>query len=533
MPLTGKNIIGNGDSSEGSQKFRAINPATGQELPTDFVHATPGETDRAVELADAAFRQRGHGGPAQTVELLGRAADEIEAFGAELVQRCHAETGLPKTRVKLERGRTCQQLRMFAELVGEGSWVDARIDRAIPNRRPVPKPDMRRMLIPLGPVAVFPASNFPLAFSVAGGDTASALAAGCPVIVKARPAHPGTSELIARAVQKAVRASGMPDGWFSMLHGTGRELGMSLVRHPAIRAVGFTGSLSGGRTLCDAAAARPEPIPVYAEMGSINPVFLMPGALAERAEALAEGLHASLTLGVGQFCTNPGLVVAVEGNDLDRFVGALRPRIESTEPGTMLLSAIRQSYEEGTQSLAEVPGVERVAQSSTDPDRAKTQCGAALFVTDAETFLNNDLLSHEVFGPSTLVVRCRDVQATHRVAEHLPGQLTATLHAVEGELADDDRLLSILQRKAGRVLFGGYPTGLEVCPSTHHGGPYPASSDAHFTSVGTAAIHRFARPICYQDFPQAQLPLELQDRNHRGIWRLIDGEMSRQDVPPK
>jgi len=528
MPLHGKNIIGRALSAEGESTFQAIDPATGEKLETRFHDATPEEVERAVQLAAGAFEARRPPDPAQTARLLQRIADRIEALGDELIDRCNAETGLPAARLQMERGRTCGQLRLFAGVVSEGSWVDARIDRAIPDRQPIPKPDVRRMLVPIGPVVVFPASNFPLAFSVAGGDTASALAAGCPVIVKARPAHPGTSELVGQAVQRAVEEAGMPDGWFSMLHGPGRELGMKLVRHPAIKAVGFTGSLQGGRTLFDAAASRPDPIPVYAEMGSINPVFLMPDALAERAQEIAAGLHRSVTLGVGQFCTNPGLVIAPAGDDLDRFVAALGKLIEATEPGTMLFDGILEGYERGVEKLSNVAGVEVAARSAQIPQRQKTQCAAAVFVVDGDIFLQNPALGHEVFGPSTLVVRCRDEAQMLEIARTLEGQLTCTIHTADDGLARHGELLSILETKAGRVLFGGFPTGVEVCPSMNHGGPYPATTDAHFTSVGTAAIYRFARPICYQNFPQAQLPPELRDKNERGIWRMVDGELVKQ-----
>ena len=530
MPLHGKNIIGRVLSADGESTFQAIDPATGQRLATHFHNATPEEADRAVRLAARAFEGRRPREPAQTVRLLERIADGIEALGDELIDRCNAETGLPAGRLLMERGRTCGQLRLFAGVVSEGSWVDARIDRAIPDRQPIPKPDVRRMLVPIGPVVVFPASNFPLAFSVAGGDTASALAAGCPVIVKARPAHPGTSELVGRAVQQAVEETGLPDGWFSMLHGPGRELGMTLVRHPVVKAVGFTGSLEGGRTLFDAAASRPNPIPVYAEMGSINPVFLMPDALAERAQEIAAGLHQSVTLGVGQFCTNPGLVIGLAGDDLDRFVAALGKRIEATAPGTMLLDGILEGYERGVERLSNVAGVEVAARSAQTPQRQKTQCAAALFVVDGDAFLHNAELHREVFGPSTLVVRCRDEAQMLEIARALDGQLTCTIHTTGDGLAGCAELLSILETKAGRVLFGGFPTGVEVCPSMNHGGPYPATTDVHFTSVGTAAIYRFARPVCYQNFPQDQLPRELRDRNERGIWRLVDGVSSKDDA---
>jgi len=531
MTLHGKNILGHRLSAAGSETFRAIDPALSGPIEPPFFVATAEEVDEAVGLADRAFRDGPAPEPAQTASLLERIADQIEAVGDELIDRCGAETGLPPGRLKMERARTAGQLRLFAALVAEGSWVDARIDRAIPDRQPLPKPDLRRMLVPIGPVLVFPASNFPLAFSVAGGDTASALAAGCPLIVKARPAHPGTSELIGMAVQKAMVAAGMPDGWFSMLHGPGRSTGVRLVEHPAVKAVGFTGSLSGGRKLMDVAAARPEPIPVYAEMGSINPVFLLPGALAERAEAIAAGLCQSMNLGVGQFCTQPGLVIALEDANLARLIDALAKLVEETAPGTMLLKPILDGYCEGTERLSRTPGVTPAARSRQSPDPGKTQAAAAVFVTDAETFLASDDLCAEVFGPATLLVRCRSPEQLLAIAEELEGQLTATIHATEADLKTHGRLVATVRRKAGRLVFGGFPTGVEVCPSMHHGGPYPASSDAHFTSVGTAAVYRFARPVCYQGFPQHCLPPELQDKNVRNVWRLVDGVLTKDDVP--
>jgi NADP-dependent aldehyde dehydrogenase len=528
MPLHGKNFIGHSLSAEGEGTFQAINPATSDKLDPLFHNATEPEIDRALEVADQAFQSRRRRNPKQDAELLRQIASEIDVLGDELIDRGSAETGLTTARLKTECARTTGQLRMFAELVCEGSWVDARIDHALGDRKPVPRPDLRRMLLPIGPVVVFPASNFPLAFSVAGGDTASALAAGCPVIVKARPSHPGTSELVAQAVRKAMMATGMPDGWFSMLHGAGRELGMYLVKHPAIRAVGFTGSIQGGRALFDAAAARPDPIPVYAEMGSINPVFLLPGALDERGPQIAQGLHQSITVGVGQFCTNPGLVIVMDDPCTEALLSTVTKLIHETPAGTMLMEAILDGYEKGILQLSTVPGVECIGRSSHRADRSKTHCGAALFVTDASTFLKDHRLREEVFGPCTLVVRCRHRQEMLAIARSLDGQLTATVHAAGQELNDNDDLLAILETKAGRLLLNGFPTGVEVCAAMNHGGPYPATTDVHFTSVGTGAILRFARPVCYQGFPQAQLPPELRDENELGIWRLIDNRLTRE-----
>jgi 2,5-dioxopentanoate dehydrogenase len=424
-----------------------------------------------------------------------------------------------------ERVRTVNQLRLFATLIRDGSWVDARIDRAIPERKP-PKPDLRRMLIPLGPVAVFAASNFPLAFSVAGGDTASAFAAGCPVIVKAHPAHAATSELTARAIVKAAQATGMPAGVFSIIHSTRNEMSVAVVKHPLAKAVAFTGSLRAGRILFDAATARPEPIPFYGEMGSVNPVFVLPGALKERAETIAEGMKSAVTVGVGQLCTCPGLTIGIDSLHLTQFTQKLKGLFSEATPASMLYSGILQSYETGAERLRAIKGVE-TTQSLKAPDRNRTEGRPSVFVTDLETLNKHPELGEELFGPSTVVVRCSSREDMEDIARNLEGHLTATIHGTPEDLADYAPLVSILEEKVGRLLFNGFPTGLEVCASTQHGGPYPATTDSRSTSVGTAAILRFARPLAYQNFPQAALPQELKDANPRGIWRLVDGQMTR------
>ena len=530
MQLHGKNFIGGTLSAEGEDSFQARNPATRESLEPRFHEARADEINRAPEMAALAFQERDDRSSDTTAELLEHIADEVESLGQPLLDRAESETGLPQTRLKMERARTVAQLRLFAGVVREGSWVDARIDRADPQRRPVPKPDLRRMLVPIGPVAVFGAGNFPLAFSVAGGDTASALAAGNPVVVKAHPAHPGTCEMTAVAIQKALADTGYPDDWFSMVHGAQNEVGQILVRHPGIQAIAFTGSLAGGRALFNTVAARDMPVPVYAEMGSINPVFLLPGALAERAKEIAAGLHGSVTLGSGQFCTNPGLVVALAGEELDRFLANLGECFAAGSPCTMLHGGILEAYETGIEDLSAKPAVELVAHSSPDRDVDKTQAAATLFVTDAEAFLRDPEMAEEVFGPSTLVVRCETVDQMLELACSLQGQLTATFHVGDADRTLLDPLRGIMEAKAGRLLFGGFPTGVEVCAAMHHGGPYPAASDPRSTSVGTAAILRFARPVCYQDWPQEQLPPELQNRNSRGIMRQIDGVLGRGDV---
>jgi len=489
-----------------------------------MVEASLADVDRVLEAAEGASDEYRHVPTAQRAAFLDRIAEEIERVG-NLLDVAHAETALPAERLAGERARTAGQLRLFANLVREGSWVDARIDRALPDRTPLPKPDIRRMLIPIGPVAVFGASNFPLAFSVAGGDTASALAAGCPVVVKGHPAHPATSELTARAVIEAATAAGMPAGVFSLIQSTRNDVAIALVQHRQTKAVGFTGSLRAGRALFDAAARRPDPIPVYAEMGSVNPVFLLPGALAERAEAIAEGLASSVTLGVGQFCTNPGVVIGVASEAFDRFVQRLDTLIRQARPGTMLYPALLDSYEAGVRRLSAVAGTTMVRSSV---EAAPASCARpSMFDTTAQTFLRHRELAEEVFGPSTVVVRCGSSDDVHAVARSLEGQLTATIHGTPADVAAHAWLVSILEEKAGRLIVNGFPTGVEVCASMQHGGPYPATTDSRSTSVGTAAIHRFARPVAYQNFPQASLPLELRDANPRGIWRLVDGTMTK------
>ena len=528
MALQGKNMIGGELSARGTQKFRALNPSTGAMLEGDFVEATGEELDRALDLAAKAFPVYRKVAPEQIAAFLERIAAEIVNLGPALLERTGAETALPAARLEGERGRTTGQLKMFADLVREGSWVDARIDRAIPDRKPLPKPDLRRMLVPIGPVVVFCASNFPLAFSVAGGDTASALAAGNPVVVKANRAHPGCAELVGDAIRKAVAACGLPPGVFSLLQGANHELNLRLVKHPRTRAAGFTGSLKGGRALFDAAVSRPDPIPVYAEMGSVNPVFILPGALRERGDAIAEGLKGSVTMGNGQFCTKPGVVMGFEDPALDAFVAKLKGLMSQQPPGTLLHPGILKSYEEGLRSFGGLSTC--LVKSATAPDRAKTQAEAAVFETDSGTFLKEARLREEVFGPATLIVRCATRDELERAARSMEGHLTATIHGTEADLAEFSPLVSILEERVGRLVFNGFPTGVEVCPSINHGGPYPATSDGKFTSVGTAAIYRWARPVCYQNFPQAALPQELRNRNVRKLWRLIDGRTTQEDL---
>ncbi|MBV9848428.1 MAG: aldehyde dehydrogenase (NADP(+)) [Armatimonadetes bacterium] len=529
MELHGKNIIGRETSAEGTETLTATNPATSESLPTHFHLATEAEADRAVRLADAAFAAY-HALPAERrAVFLERIAEEITALGDPLLETANQETGLPLARLTLERQRTVGQFQMFGGVVREGSWVEARIDRAQPDRQPLPRPDLRRMLIPLGPVAVFGASNFPLAFSVPGGDTASALAAGCPVVVKAHPAHPGTSEMAARAILAAAEATGMPNGVFSLLHGR-EAVGLTLVRHPLLQAVGFTGSRTAGVALFREAAARPRPIPVYAEMGSVNPVFVLPGALRERGEQIAAGLAASVTVGVGQFCTNPGLVFGVKDTMLDRFTQSVADNISQVAPAPMLHGGICRMYVQGADRLGGTPGVRLAGHAATPADPALAQAGAAVFATDAAAFARTPHLAEEVFGPSTLLITADTPAQLEDIAGNLEGQLTATVHGTPDDLREHRGLIAILETKVGRLLFNGFPTGVEVSPAMQHGGPFPATTDSRTTSVGTAAMARFARPLCWQDAPPDLLPAELQDPNPRRLWRLVDDEWTREAI---
>ncbi|MDB5294714.1 MAG: aldH, partial [Phycisphaerales bacterium] len=483
MTPHGKHLIGGTPSGSGDT-FAATDPATSQPLPGGFYEATAAEADRALKLADEAFPTFRKTDGKTRAKLLDAIATKIEALGDPLLERANAETALGLPRLTGERGRTCGQLRMFARLAEEGSWVDARVDRAIPDRKPVPKPDLRRMLIPVGPVVSFSASNFPLAFSVAGNDLSSAFAAGCPVVVKNHPNHPGTAELVASAVYAAIAEVGLPAGIFSMLNGRGHEIGLALVRHPLAKAGSFTGSLKGGRALFDAASARPEPIPMFAEMGSVNPVFVLPGALAERGDAIAEGFKNSLTMGAGQFCTNPGVVLGLKSEASARFVATAAKLVEAAAPASMLYGPLRDGYDAAVAKLAGTPGVTVAARSSAEPDRAKTHGRPTLLATDAKTFAATPALREEAFGPASVFVAGESKADLLAAARALDGSLTATIHGTAADLAEYADLVAILEQKVGRLLFNGFPTGVEVCPSQHHGGPYPSTTDARTTSVG-------------------------------------------------
>lgn len=528
--LTGKNLIGNEAVASGNETFLGVNPTTNHTLATEFHDATLEEIDKAADLAEEAFQRYRRYTPTEKALFLDQIANEIEALGDTLLQRCHEETALPLGRLEGERGRTCNQLRLFANLVREGSWVDARIDVGDPHRSPLPKPDLRSMQIPLGPVAVFGASNFPLAFSVAGGDTASALAAGCPVIVKAHPAHPGTSELVGKAIVKAAIATNMPLGIFALVHGRSNLVGEALVKHPKIKAVGFTGSFRGGKALFDIAVQRPEPIPVYAEMGSVNPVFILPGAMRESHAEIAKGLATSVTLGVGQFCTNPGIVVAMEEAATGAFFQQLESSMQTTPTGSMLTGGIRQAYGQGIERLKEEGNV-AIRVKTSPATYVPNQPESYIFTTKASTALESKgVLFEEVFGPSTIVITADTVKEVYELARKMDGQLTATIHGTAADLEEHKELIYLLERKVGRLVFNSFPTGVEVSHAMVHGGPYPATTAPASTSVGTKAIERFVRPVCYQGFPQAALPDELKDANPFRIWRLVDGKWTNGEI---
>ncbi|WP_286974550.1 aldehyde dehydrogenase (NADP(+)) [Pseudomonas sp.] len=522
MHLQGHQLIGQQSIAASGKPIHAVNPATGQRLEPGYASGAAHEVEQACQLAWSAFDAYRETTLSARADFLETIAQQIEAIGDSLIERAMLETGLPRARLEGERGRTCGQLRLFASVVRAGEWLDIRIDPAQPERSPLPRADLRQRQIALGPVAVFGASNFPLAFSVAGGDTASALAAGCPVIVKAHSAHPGTSELVGRAVQRAVALCELPEGVFSLLFGAGNDLGQALITDPRIQAVGFTGSRSGGTALMQTANNRPQPIPVYAEMSSINPVVLMPSALEGRAEALGQAFVASLNMGAGQFCTNPGLVLAVKSEPLERFIASAASVVKDSAPQTMLTPGICQAYSNGLKQLQESGKVSEIASSKLPTDSA-SPCHTTLFRASAADFISHECLQAEVFGSCSLIIECADMAQLQTVLEHLEGQLTATLHMDEADHSAVRALLPTLERKAGRILANAWPTGVEVCQAMVHGGPWPATSDSRSTSVGSAAIYRFLRPVCYQDLPQALLPEALRDDNPLSISRLLDG----------
>ena len=528
IELNGKNLIGFEESAQGKDTFCAKYPSTNQDIQPAFYEATRDEINLATSKAESAFSAFQYIIANEKANLLETIANEIENLGDQLITRCMQETALPEARLKGERGRAVNQLRLFASVVKEGSWVDARIDTAIPDRQPLPKPDIRQMLIPLGPVGVFGASNFPLAFSVAGGDTASALAAGCPVVVKAHPLHPGTSEMAGRAIIAAIKKLNLPEGIFSLIQGKTNDTGKEMVTHPNIMAIGFTGSFKGGKAIFNAANKRDVPIPVYAEMGSVNPVFILPGAMKVRGNEISNGLVNSFTLGVGQFCTNPGVFVTLDDERTKDFNENLIKKTKDVTSGTMLSSKIKDSFSSSVSKLMESEDVNLLVSSAGTQKNNKVQ--AKIFTTTATVFNKNKSLAEEVFGPSTLAVTCKNKEELLKVAENLEGHLTATIHGTEEDLREYADLINILKRKTGRLIFNGFPTGVEVCHSMMHGGPFPVTTDSRSTSVGTLAIKRFVRPISFQDFPDSTLPDELKNNNPTGIWRMVNGELTKNKI---
>jgi NADP-dependent aldehyde dehydrogenase len=518
--ITGKNYIGNVLSSTGKVTFKTFNPQSNTENKIVYSEASEVEIEQAVELATAAFKTFKTISGEKKAAFLNEIATEIENLGDELIQTYCSETGLPEGRAMGERGRTVFQLRSFANLVKEGSWVEATIDTADLNRQPIPKVDIRKMLVPIGPVVVFGASNFPLAYSTAGGDTAAAFAAGCPVIVKSHPMHAGTGELVASAIIAAAEKTGMPNGVFSNLNSSGIEVGVTLVKHPQVKAVGFTGSIRGGRALYDMAAQRPEPIPVFAEMGSINPVVLLPNAAKNKGNDWAKTYAGSITLGSGQFCTNPGLILGIKSNGLTNFIKVLSEEIVKIEPSCMLHPTIIGNYESNKAKMQAQLGLKTTATLNSD---VSTNYGRqAITTVEGATFLANTNLHQEVFGPFSMVVQCENSNQLEEIISKLEGQLTGTILA-EDELENYPTIVSALQNRVGRIIFNGVPTGVEVCPAMVHGGPYPASTDSRFTAVGINSIKRWVRPFSYQSWPNELLPNELKNENPLKISRLING----------
>ena len=519
MNFQGTSFIGAKRGKGKKTCVSAVNPVDGSTLEPSYISATQEEVEEAISIARDAFVIYGKKSGKEKSQFLCAIANNIEGRIEDLVARMPLETGLPEARVRGEAARTIGQLKMFATLIEKGDWVDARLEHAIPEREPLPKPDMRSMNIPLGPVVVFCASNFPLAYSVAGGDVVSALAAGCPVIVKAHSSHPGVAEIVASAVRDAVVSCDLPEGVFSLLYGPGREIGQLLVKHPEIKAVGFTGSQAGGRNLMDIAASRPEPIPVYAEMSAVNPLFIFSSALQEKAEALAAQFYGALTLGAGQFCTNPGLVfLPREGSET--FVKELCKLAASGEKMTMLNSTIFKAYQSGRKIFAEDSNIENLVATES----SERKCSTNIFGIDISDFLSGNY-SEEIFGPASLLVFCSSQEDFISGLRKLGGQLTASVHAGKDDISSSEKIIEVMKIKVGRLIFNGFPTGLEVCHATVHGGPYPATSDGRATSVGSLAIYRFTRLVAYQDFPDGLLPPELQESNPLDIRRLVDGEL--------
>jgi NADP-dependent aldehyde dehydrogenase len=507
MNLTGKQLIRGSQQAKGNETFPSVHAATGNALEHQFYEATDEEIDDAVMGAVDAFETFGKLPHTQRAKFLRTIAQEIEQLGEMLLETASAESGLGLERLRGERGRTMNQLNAFASYIEDGSWLRIIIDRADPERKPLPKPDLRQMQVPIGPVAVFGASNFPLAFSVAGGDTAAALASGCPVVFKAHPAHPATCELVATAIMRAVEKCELPAGTFSMIHGRSNRVGGTLVMHPRIKAVAFTGSFRGGKALFDLAVRRPEPIPVYAEMGSVNPVLILPSVAKRNRTNVAKQLAGSITLGSGQFCTNPGLLMLADGDETQEFLKELAAELALIQPATMLTAGICKAYLDGIQTQRSIEGVKPLT------DGPSSKPSPHLATVSAADAARNPHVLEEVFGPSSVAVVANSTEELLNFCKTLPGQLTATVLGEETEIGEAAPIIEALQQKVGRIIFNGYPTGVEVSPAMVHGGPYPATTDARSTSVGATAIYRFTRPVCFQNFPQSLLPIELRDKN--------------------
>lgn len=521
--ITGKNFIGEELSAVGDITYHTVNPKTNQENEHTFHEATKEEVEKAVEKASSVFEIYKKTTGKKRAAFLEAIAAEIEALGDVLIEAFMKESALPEGRAKGECARTVAQLRSFSEMLEEGSWVEAIITQA------EGKPDLRRMLEPIGPVAVFGASNFPLAFSTAGGDTASALAAGCPVVVKSHPLHAETGELVSSAIIKAAKKNGMPDGVFSNLNSSGIEVGQWLVGHPGIKAVGFTGSIKGGTALCQLAANREEPIPIYAEMGSVNPVVALPSAVKDKADHWAEQYAGSITAGTGQFCTNPGLILGISGSEFDMFVQKLGEAVKKIEPTCMLHPNIKTQYDRSKAEVLSQPGFEEVGTYSGELEGNFAQQN--VISVDAEVFLKNKAFHKEVFGPFSVVVRCKDKEQLTEVLSKLEGQLTGTiLNTDQNELKDFSESIDALKSRVGRLIYNSVPTGVDVSPAMTHGGPFPATSDSKFTSVGLTAVKRWVRPISYQDWPNTMLPEELKDENPLGIFRSINKNVTKDRI---
>ena len=526
--IHGKNILGFNLSSQGALTFQTFSPVTLEELPELFVQATNEELEEAVDKAVSAYAEYKNKSGKERADFLKAIAEEIELLGDDLIQRACTETGLPEGRITGERGRTVGQLRMFAKVLEDGYWAEATIDPALPERKPLPRADIRKMLRPVGPVVVFTASNFPLAFSTAGGDTASALAAGNPVIVKAHPYHAGTNEMVAGAIVRAAHKSHMPDGIFSSLNAIDFSVGQALVLHPRVKSVAFTGSFTGGKSLYELAQQREEPIPVFAEMGSVNPVLILPGKIKENIAGLAATVASSVNLGAGQFCTNPGVLVALKGAETDEFKSELAANIRKMLPEKMLHKNISSNFEKKSKDFFDNRVVDKLAESENNVEKLSGKPVVA--TVKGRDFVNNPELAEEIFGPFSLLIECDGEGELLKVMNSFRGQLTASVLCNSEDLETYRSSVETIQEVVGRLIFNGVPTGVEVGYAMQHGGPYPATSDGRFTSVGVDAIKRFVRPVAFQDAPDDYLPDELKDSNPLGIWRRVDGQLTKDPV---